>query len=42
MMLILTAVHGIFPWLHRWTEMARGPLRWTCAGCGALRTELPL
>lgn len=41
MMLIWAAVHALFPKLHRWTEMARGPLRWTCASCGANRTELP-
>ncbi|MEU6674841.1 hypothetical protein [Streptomyces sp. NPDC046925] len=42
MTLIRAALHGAFPRLHRWAEMTGGPLRWTCAGCGATRTELPL
>lgn len=41
MIVIRAAVHGLFPWMHRWTEMVRGPLRWTCAGCGARRAEYP-
>ncbi len=38
---ILSPLHHLFPRLHRWAEMASGPLRWTCAGCGARRTEMP-
>ncbi|MFJ4828465.1 hypothetical protein ACIP79_00765 [Streptomyces sp. NPDC088747] len=41
MTLLLALLHGAFPKLHRWAEMTRGPLRWTCAGCGARRTEMP-
>ncbi|WP_263398820.1 hypothetical protein [Streptomyces venezuelae] len=41
MTLIRAALHSLFPALHRWAEAVGGPLRWTCAGCGAQRHELP-
>lgn len=40
-LILIVPLHRVFPRLHRWAEMARGPLRWTCAGCGARRAEYP-
>lgn len=42
MILLRTLTHWLAPSLHLWVEMADGPLRWTCAGCGATAGEYPL
>ncbi|SOE25684.1 hypothetical protein SAMN05442782_2428 [Streptomyces sp. OK228] len=41
MIALVALLHSLFPKLHCWAEMTRGPLRWTCAGCGARRNEMP-